>query len=98
MPHNDATAVKWFTKAAEQGLDSAQYGLGFMYGTGKGVPEDNVMAYMWWNLGAAQGFENAKKDKDIVQKRMTPADISKAQTLSRECLAKDYKDCGMQQE
>ena len=71
----------------------AQYNLGNMYGRGTGVPENNVMAYMWWNLAAAQGDEDAKKNKGIVQEKMTPADISKAQTLSRECLAKDYKDC-----
>ena len=52
------------------------------------------MAYMWWNLAAAQDIESAKTNKGIVQDKMTPADISKAQTLSRECLAKDYKNCG----
>ena len=94
VPEDDATAVKWHTKAAEQGLARAQFNLGSMYSTGAGVPEDNVMAYMWFNLAAAQGEDLAKKNKGIVQKRMTPADISKAQTLSRECLAKDYKNCG----
>ena len=94
VPEDYATAVKWYTKGAEQGNVDAQDALGLMYVRGKGVPEDNVMAYMWWNLAAAQGHESAKKNKDIVQERMTPADISKAQTLSRECLAKNYKNCG----
>ena len=94
VPEDDATAVQWYTKAAEQGLASAQNNLGIMYVTGAGVPEDDVMAYMWWNLAAAQENDGAKKNKGIVQERMTPADISKAQTLSRECLARDYKDCG----
>jgi hypothetical protein len=49
---------------------------------------------MWLNLAAAQGDEKAKEVKGIVQEGMTPADISNAQTLSRECLAKDYKNCG----
>ena len=94
VPEDDATAVKWYTKAAEQGDAAAQNNLGVMYEDGHGVPQDNVMAYMWWNLAAAQGDENAKKNKGKLQDKMTPADISNAQTLSRECLAKDYKDCG----
>lgn len=65
-----------------------------MYGNGEGVPENYTMAYMWWNLAAAQGHDEAKKNKGIVQESMTAADISKAQTLGRECLAKDYKDFG----
>jgi len=39
------------------------------------------MAYMWWNLAAVQGNENAKGNKDIIQDRMTPAQIEEAQTL-----------------
>jgi hypothetical protein len=52
------------------------------------------MAYMWWNLAAAQGDENAKENKGKLQDSMTSAQIEEAQTLSRECLAKDYKTCG----
>ena len=94
VPKDDATAVKWYTKAAEQGVASAQENLAFMYAKGEGVPQDNVMAYMWWNLAAAQGDENAKENKGKLQDSMTSAQIEEAQTLSRECLAKDYKDCG----
>ena len=94
VPEDDATAVKWYTKAAEQGRADAQYNLALMYDEGEGVPQNNVLAYMWWNLAAAQGDERAKENKGKLQGMMTPADISKAQKLSRECLAKDYKDCG----
>ena len=94
VPEDDATAVKWYRKAAEQGDANAQSNLGLMYNHGDGVPEDDVTAYMWFNLAAAQENESAVTLKGVVQLRMTPADISKAQKLSRECLAKDYKDCG----
>jgi TPR repeat protein len=94
VPEDDATAVMWYTKAAEQGHAIAQFNLGFMYANGDGVPEDNISAYMWLNLAAALGHENAKKGKEIVAERMTREDISKAQALSRECLAQDYKNCG----
>jgi TPR repeat protein len=94
VPENDATAAKWYTKAAEQEDANAQYNLGIMYSNGDGVPEDNVLAYMWVNLASAQGNSTAKKDKGILKERMTPADISSGQTLSRECLANNYKNCG----
>jgi TPR repeat protein len=94
VPEDDATAVMWYTKAAEQGYADAQLNLGTRYATGEGVPEDDVSAYMWLNLAAALGNENAKNNKEIVAERMTREDISKAQALSRECLAQDYKNCG----
>ena len=31
VPENDAEAVKWFLKAAEQGFAGAQYNLGNVY-------------------------------------------------------------------
>ena len=93
VPQDYKQAVKWYTKAAEQGDADAQYNLGLMYANGQGVPQDNVYAHMWSNLGAANGIEAAPKNRDIIAKRMTTADISKAQSLARECLKKNYKGC-----
>tara|TARA_R110001632_G_scaffold3593_1_gene15893 strand:- start:1022 stop:1162 length:141 start_codon:yes stop_codon:yes gene_type:complete len=39
------------------------------------------------------GDEDARGNKDILVKEMTPQDISKAQDLARECVKKNYKDC-----
>ena len=58
-----------------------------------GLPEDKVLAYIWWNLAAANGHENASKNKGIIAKRMTSSQIAEAQKLSRECLRKNYKNC-----
>ena len=93
VPQDYKQAVKWYTKAAEQGNAIAQSNLGTMYATGQGVPQDNVYAHMWFNLAAANGDETASKNRDIIAKRMTTADISKAQSLARECLKKNYKGC-----
>jgi len=94
VPQDYATALKWYTTAAEQGKAQAQSNLGVMYYNGEGVPEDKVMAYIWWNLAAAQGNEKAKENKDLLKEEMASSQIGEAQTLSRECLAKDYKNCG----
>ena len=87
------TAVKWFRLAAEQGNANAQYSLGLMYGTGQGVIQDWVYAHMWGNLGASNGSESGGELRDLAAKEMTPADISTAQKLARECVRKKYKGC-----
>ena len=53
-----------------------------MYAKGEGVPENDVQAYKWWNLAAAQGNESAKENKAIVEKKMTREQIAEAQRLS----------------
>ena len=87
------TAVKWSKLAAEQGDARAQGNLGTFYATGQGVIQDNVYAHMWFNIAASSGDKFAVKKRDIIVKRMTPADISTAQKLARECVRKKYKDC-----
>ena len=84
LQKDDVQAVKWFRLAANQGYANAQATLGFRYANGEGVPKDYVQAYMWSNLGAAGGDELGGKNRDLVAARMTPADISEAQRLSRE--------------
>lgn len=69
--------------AANQGHIGAQVNLGVMYHKGDGV-EDFIQAYIWLNIAAASGDQIAKKNKEILKKKMTPQDISKAQALSRE--------------
>jgi hypothetical protein len=55
--------------------------------------QDNVYAHMWWNIAASSGNKIAVKNRDILAKQMTPADISTAQKLARECVRKKYKGC-----
>ena len=84
VPQDDADAVRWYRKAAEQGHASAQFNLGLMYDKGRGVPQDYLLAHMWLNLAAATGHEKSRKGRDIVAKRMTPAQIAEAHRLARE--------------
>ncbi len=89
VPQVHAEAVKWYRKAAEQGVAKAQYNLGHMYSYGLGVPQDQVQAHMWFNLAASrlppgEGRDKAVKNRGIVAKKMSPAQISEAQKLARE--------------
>ena len=87
---DDAEAVRWYRKAAEQGHAWAQSNLGLMYLKGEGVAEDYILAYKWANLAAAQGYKNAANMKKQLRKRMTRAQIAEAQRLSREWSPKQY--------
>ena len=91
---DDEEAVWWYRLAAEQGYASAQTILGLMYANGEGVPEDLVLAYMWYNLSAAQGNPRARWDKIIVEQRMTGEQIADAQRLSREWTETHPQDGG----
>lgn len=58
---DEAEAVRWFRKAAEQGTAGAQHNLGFMYENGYGVKKDKVEAVRWYLLAADQGGEESKE-------------------------------------
>jgi len=60
VPRDYAQAVKWLTKAAEQGDNSAQNELALMYYTGDGVRQDYPEAAKWWTKAAAGGDGNAQ--------------------------------------
>jgi uncharacterized protein len=79
-----ATAVRLVRPLAEQGDANAQYNLGVFYDNGLGVPQDKVSAYMWLHLSAAQGRDGAAAFRDLIARRMTPAQIAEAQKLARE--------------
>ncbi len=93
VPQDYQTAVKWYTLAAEHGLDIAQDNLGVAYANGIGVIKDIVYAHMWWNIAAAQGNENSAKHRDTFARKMTPTQREKAEDLARQCVKKNYKGC-----
>jgi TPR repeat protein len=75
---NDAEAAKWWRKAADQGEALAQYGLGLMYDEGRGVQQNYVLAHMWYDLAAKQGNQDAIRNRGLVARLMTPAQIVEA--------------------
>jgi TPR repeat protein len=69
----------WYAKAAEQGDSKAQNNLGFMYSEGKGVAQDRATAHMWFNIAGVRGNEDGRKNRDFVEKLMSPAQVLDAQ-------------------
>ena len=60
VKQNDAEAVKWFRKAAEQGDVEAQTILGACYYSGSGVEQDYAKAVEWCRKAAEQGLAAAQ--------------------------------------
>ena len=69
------------------------------YVTGAGSPispgtfRDYIRAFLWWDIAASQGHEKAATWCMNIKKLMTPADVSKAKELIRDCVKRKYKDC-----
>jgi putative methionine-R-sulfoxide reductase with GAF domain len=77
MPQDDAMAVQWFERAAEQGSVAAQGALGAYYWRGwRGAPEDLPRAYFWSTIAMTQGDEVSKSRIEALTSRMTPAQVS----------------------
>jgi TPR repeat protein len=60
VPQNHQKAVKWYRKAAEQGLAPAQFYLGASYHNGEGVPQNRQEAVKWYRKAAEQGIAEAQ--------------------------------------
>jgi len=58
---------------AALGDADAQHNLGVIYDEGRGVPQDLVMAHMFFNLAAVSGFKKSIKGRGIIEKLMTPS-------------------------
>jgi TPR repeat protein len=84
VPQDYAEAAKWYRLAAELGDAGGQFNFGVMYYNGNGVPQDYVRAHTWFNLAASRGNANGSKNRDMVAKLMTPAQIAEAQHMARE--------------
>jgi len=54
-----------------------------MYEDGRGVPQNYVMAHMYFNI-AASDFADAKVNRDAIAIKMTYQQIEKARDLARE--------------
>src|SRR4029450_11004776 len=94
VPQGDEAAAPWYRKAAAQAFADAQFNIGVLYYNGQGVRQDDVSAHLWFQLAApcspasaAARRDNAVKGRDIVARRMTPAQLARSRLLARQWLA-----------
>jgi PAS domain S-box-containing protein len=89
VPQDYSEAARWYRLAADRGDAVAQYNLGISYARGDGVPQDNVLAHMWFNLAATRfttsvAHKRAVEYRAAVARKMSPAEIARAQALAHE--------------
>ena len=60
------TAAAGFRELAEAGNARAQYALGFLYRSGRGVPQDDAEAAKWYERAAEQGYANAQASLGVL--------------------------------
>jgi TPR repeat protein len=57
---DEAQAINWYRKAAKQNHADAQFNLGLMYITGRGVEQNHGQAVQWLELAAKKGHAEAQ--------------------------------------
>jgi TPR repeat protein len=73
-----ARALKWLKLSAGQGNPDAQVNLGLAYRNLKGIPHDYVEAWMWFELATQRGDPLAPRQRDSLQRSMTPQQLDDA--------------------
>ncbi len=81
---NYAEAAELYRKAAVLGYPLAQNSLGRLYEMGRGVPQDYLLAHVWYTIAAINGDDNAVANRDASAKHLTKAEILKSQALARQ--------------
>lgn len=83
-------AAKWYQQAADQGYTLAESALGTLYASGNGVTPDKVQAYKWYSL-ASDKDDTAKRRRDTLKARMTPAQVAQADAMVKSFKPVEFK-------
>jgi len=81
---DDAEALAWFRKAAQQGYAGAHAYIAEAYEKGLGVPENMLLAYVYYSISLNRGNEStasALTNRDALARKLTPEQLSEAQAL-----------------
>jgi hypothetical protein len=55
--------------------------------------QDYVRAHTWYNIAAVDGCSIFCAYRDGVSKKMTPAQVEKAQKAASRCIKQKFKNC-----
>lgn len=88
LKKDPSEAYRWYQKAADQGDPFAQASVALLYRFGKGVPQDYVQAYMWFQLSvnrlSGPDRDSIVELRDAAAEHMTAQQIAEAERLARE--------------
>jgi TPR repeat protein len=81
------SAVPYYQKAADMGNDKAQYQLGLIYLGEKGIPRDDIKAWLYFSL-SADTIPESGQARDVLELNMTPENVQAARKALAEWEAK----------
>ncbi len=84
IDQNFPMAAKWFGEAASSGNALAMLRLGQMHWKGEGLKQDKTAAYEFIYLAATSDLQEAKQEKERLEKELTPKELGKAKTKAAE--------------
>lgn len=88
---NYVQSMPLFLRATEQGDARAPHALAYMYGTGQGVPTDDVEALKWALLAQMRGNADVGGLRALLEKRMSTEQIALAQERARQYAARPVR-------
>jgi TPR repeat protein len=71
-------AARWYKTAAKQNYALAQFNLALMYFEGLGVEKSIEMSYVWNIISASNGYDKARKSRDMDALKLTNLEINEA--------------------
>jgi len=77
-------ASKEYKKSAEQNYALAQFNLALMYFEGKGIEKSVEKSFIWNSIAATNGYDDAKKSRDIDMRNLTSEEIKRANKTMNE--------------
>ena len=83
VSRDHARAMTLFRQSAEQGNAEAQANIGHLYRAGYGVARDYVLAYAWYGVAAASGFEMGPELRESVAQLLTPSQLEQGRSVAR---------------
>ena len=89
---NYAMALRYLMPLAKEGHRKAQKTVGWMYATGRGLPQDYVKAFAWLSVAVENGDRTAGRNLYTMESRLDKAGLKEARKLAKGCI-KNLKSC-----
>ena len=80
-PKNDTEGAEWYRFAAQQNNVEYQFRFARIYEKGQGVPQNDVLAYMWYSLAASDYFSDGRAH---MESKLTPSQLTEARRLAKQ--------------
>lgn len=74
-PADEREAFAYYRRAALGGNAQAQFKLGELYASGRGVGQSLNQAYLWYGMAARAGYSQAKSRQAEVGAKLQPAEV-----------------------